>query len=55
VTACPLLSSHNMSGVQLMVEDGCGYGYIIMMIIVFTLPMTLTSVNVLLIYACFSL
>jgi hypothetical protein len=36
-------------------EDEDGYSYIIMMITVFTLPMTLTSVNVLLVYACYSL
>jgi hypothetical protein len=32
-----------------------GYGYVIRIIAVFTLPLTLTFVNVLLIYACSSL
>jgi hypothetical protein len=35
-------------------EDG-GYGYVIRIIIVFTLPLALTFVSVLLVYACFSL
>jgi hypothetical protein len=35
-------------------EDG-GYGYVVMIIIVFTLLMALTFVNVLLVYACYSL
>jgi hypothetical protein len=34
-------------------EDG--YGYVIIMIIVFTLPLTLTSINILLFYTCYSL
>jgi hypothetical protein len=55
VTAYPLLSSRNLScGIDDGLEDG-GYGYVIMMITVFTLLMTLTFVNVLLIYACYSL
>jgi hypothetical protein len=54
VTACPLLSYHCMPGVLLMLEDEDGYGYIIM-ITVFTLPLMLTWVNVLLVYACSSL
>jgi hypothetical protein len=40
-------------------EDGgsedVGYDYVIRIINVFTLPLTLTSVNVLLVYACYSL
>jgi hypothetical protein len=35
--------------------DDVGYGYVIRIITVFTLPLTLTSVNVLLVYACSSL
>jgi hypothetical protein len=58
VTASPLQSSHSMF-VVFGLEDGgsedVGYHYVIMIIIVFTLPLTLTSVNVLLIYACSSL
>jgi hypothetical protein len=40
-------------------EDGgsedVGYDYVIRIITVFTLPLALTSVNVLLVYACSSL
>jgi hypothetical protein len=40
-------------------EDGgsedVGYGYVIMIIIAFTLPLTLTWVNILLVYTCSSL
>jgi hypothetical protein len=40
-------------------EDGgsedVGYGYVIRIITVFTLPLMFTSVNVLLVYACYSL
>jgi hypothetical protein len=40
-------------------EDGrsedVGYGYIIRIITVFTLPLTFTSINVLPVYACCSL
>jgi hypothetical protein len=40
-------------------EDGgskdVGYGYVIKIIVVFILPLTLTFVNVLLIYACSTL
>jgi hypothetical protein len=36
-------------------EDEHGYGYIIIMITVFTLHLTLPLVNVLLVYACYSL
>jgi hypothetical protein len=36
-------------------SDDVGYGYVIRIITVFTLPLALTSVNVLLIYACSSL
>jgi hypothetical protein len=40
-------------------EDGgsedVGYDYVIRIINVFTLPLTLTSINVLLVYACYSL
>jgi hypothetical protein len=40
-------------------EDGgsedVGYGYVIWIITVFTLPLALTSVNVLLVYTCSSL
>jgi hypothetical protein len=38
-------------------DDGFenGYGYIFMMITVFTLPLMLTFVNVLLVYTCSSL
>jgi hypothetical protein len=35
-------------------EDG-GYGYVIRIIAVFTLPLTLTFISVLLVYACSSL
>jgi hypothetical protein len=35
--------------------EDVGYGYVIRIITVFTLPLTLTSVNVLLVYACSSL
>jgi hypothetical protein len=36
-------------------DGGYGDGYVIMMITVFTLLMMLTSINVLLVYACCSL
>jgi hypothetical protein len=40
-------------------EDGgsedVGYGYVIGIITIFTLPLTLTSINVLLVYACSNL
>jgi hypothetical protein len=40
-------------------EDGgsedVGYGYVIRIINVFTLPLVLTSINILLVYACSSL
>jgi hypothetical protein len=40
-------------------EDGgsedVGYGYVIRIITIFTLPLTLTFINVLLVYACSSL
>jgi hypothetical protein len=37
------------------IMDEHGYGYIIMMITVCTLPLTLTWVKILLVYACYSL
>jgi hypothetical protein len=60
VTTCPLLLSHSMScGIDDGLEDDGfedgGYGYVVMIIIVFTLLMALTFVNVLLVYACYSL
>jgi hypothetical protein len=40
-------------------EDGglenVGYGYVIRILTIFTLPLALTSINVLLVYACSSL
>jgi hypothetical protein len=58
VTACPLQSSRSMF-VVFGLEDGgsedVGYGYVIRIITVFTLPLTFTSINVLPIYACSSL
>jgi hypothetical protein len=58
VTACPLQSSYSMV-VVFGLEDGesenIGYGYVIMINIVFTLHLALTSVNVLLVYTCSSL
>jgi hypothetical protein len=40
-------------------EDGgsedAGYGYVIKIITIFTLPLTLTFINVLLVYACSNL
>jgi hypothetical protein len=57
VTTCPSLSSRSMScGIDDGLEDDRfedGYGYVIIMIIVFTLP--LTSINILLFYTCYSL
>jgi hypothetical protein len=53
-----LQSSHTMV-VVFGLEDGgsedVGYGYVIRIITIFTLPLALTSVNVLLVYACSSL
>jgi hypothetical protein len=53
-----LRSSHS-TVVVFGLEDGgsedVGYGYVIRIIIVFTLPLALTFVSVLLVYACFSL
>jgi hypothetical protein len=60
VAACPLQLSHSMV-VVFGLEDGgsedVGYGYVIKNITVFTLPLplTLTFVNILLVYACSSL
>jgi hypothetical protein len=58
VTACPLQSSRSMF-VVFGLEDGgsedVGYGYVIRIITVFTLPLTFTSINVLPVYACSSL
>jgi hypothetical protein len=58
VAACPLQSSHSMV-VVFGLEDGgsedVGYGFVIRIITVFTLPLMLTSINVLLIYASSSL
>jgi hypothetical protein len=58
VAACPLQSSCSMF-VVFGLEDGrsedVGYGYIIRIITVFTLPLTFTSINVLPVYACCSL
>jgi hypothetical protein len=36
-------------------SEDVGYGYVIRIITVFTLPLILTSINVLLVYACSSL
>jgi hypothetical protein len=59
VTAYPLLSSRNIScGIDDGLEDDRfedGYCYVINMITIFTLPSTLTSINVLLVYAFYSL
>jgi hypothetical protein len=53
-----LQSSHTMV-VVFGLEDGgsedVGYGYVNRIITIFTLPLALTSVNVLLVYACSSL
>jgi hypothetical protein len=53
-----LQSSHNMF-VVFGLEDGgskdVGYGYVIKIINIFTLPLTLTWVNVLLVYTCSNL
>jgi hypothetical protein len=58
VATCPLQSSRSMVVVFGLEdggsEDNC-YGYVIRIIIVFTLYLTLSFVNVLLVYACFSL
>jgi hypothetical protein len=58
VAACPLQSSRSMF-VVFGLEDGgsedVGYGYVIRIITVFTLPLTFTSINVLPVYACSSL
>jgi hypothetical protein len=58
VAACPLQSSHSMI-VVFGLEDGgsedVGYSYVIIIITVFTLSLTLTSINVQLVYACSSL
>jgi hypothetical protein len=58
VVACPLQSSRSIV-VVFGLEDGgledVGYGFVIRIITVFTLPLMLTSVNVLLIYASSSL
>jgi hypothetical protein len=58
VAACLLQSSHSMV-VVFGLEDGgsedVGYGFVIRIITVFTLPLMLTSINVLLIYASSSL
>jgi hypothetical protein len=60
VAACPLQSSRSMV-VVFGLEDGgsedVGYGYVIRIITVFTLPLPLmlTFVNILLVYACYSL
>jgi hypothetical protein len=52
VAACPLQSSHSML-VVFGLEDGgsvdVGYGYVIRIITVFTFPLVLTSINVLLV------
>jgi hypothetical protein len=53
VAACPLQSSHSM--VVVFGSEDVGYGFVIRIITVFTLPLMLTSVNVLLIYASSSL
>jgi hypothetical protein len=53
VVACPLQLSHSMF-IVFGLED-VGYGCVIMIITVFTLPLVLTSINVLLVYACSSL
>jgi hypothetical protein len=55
VAACPLQLSRSMV-VVFGLED-VGYGYVIKNITVFTLPLplTLTFVNILLVYACSSL
>jgi hypothetical protein len=55
VAACPLQSSHSMFvvfGLEDVGSEDVGYGYVIRIITVFTLPLALTSVNVLLVYAC---
>jgi hypothetical protein len=58
VVACPLQSSRSIV-VVFGLEDGgsedVGYGFVIRIITVFTLPLMLTSINVLLIYASSSL
>jgi hypothetical protein len=58
VTGCPLQSSRSIV-IIFGLEDGgsedVGYGYVIGIITIFTLPLALTSVNVLLVYACSSL
>jgi hypothetical protein len=54
VAACPLQSSRSMVVVFGLKDGGSedvGYGYVIRIIIVFTLPLILTSINVLLVYA----
>jgi hypothetical protein len=55
VAACPLQSSHSMV-VVFGLEDGgskdIGYGCVIGIITVFTLPLALTSVNIPLVYPC---
>jgi hypothetical protein len=57
VAAYPLQSSHSMV-VVFGLEDGGSedgdYGYVIRIIVVFTLPLTLTFISVLLVYACSS-
>jgi hypothetical protein len=58
VAACPLQSSRSMVVVFGLKDGGSkdvGYGYVIKIITVFTLPLILTSINVLLVYACSSL
>jgi hypothetical protein len=58
VSACPLQLSHSIFVVFGLGDGGSedvGYGYVIKIITVFTLPLRLTSVNVLLVYACSSL
>jgi hypothetical protein len=58
VAACPLQSSSSIV-VVFGLEDGgsedAGYDYVIRIITVFILPLTLTSVNIMLVYACSSL
>jgi hypothetical protein len=53
------LQSYRSMVVVFGLEDGgsedVGYDYVIRIITVFTLPLALTSVNVLLVYACSSL
>jgi hypothetical protein len=44
-----------MFGVLMVWIKDTGYGYVVMMITVFTLLVMLTFVNVLLVYACYSL